>query len=79
MIKEAVFVSVWDEHSRQKQEIKSRCKVDFDTKEVFDIETVNTDELDLEILSREYIIIDGNEYPVLQADERTNNTEYWHF
>lgn len=56
MIKNATFVSVWDDGF----EVASGCKVNTDTNKVFDIEQVCFDGLDLEILDREYIIIDGN-------------------
>lgn len=37
MIKNAVYVSIWDDEV----EVKSSCKVDTKTKEVFDIKTVD--------------------------------------
>lgn len=78
MIKEATFTSVWDEFSRQRQDVTARCKVNMDTKEVFDIETVNVDSLCLDILSREYITIDGVEHPVSSMDEKDRETEFWY-
>lgn len=78
MIKKATFVSVWDDGF----EVASGCKVNTDTNEVFDIEQVCFDELDLGLLDREYIIIDGNEYDVYPIadcvpDELTDD-EYWY-
>lgn len=51
MIKNATFVSVWDDGF----EVASGCKVNTDTNKVFDIEQVCFDGLDLEILDMEYI------------------------
>lgn len=78
MIKDATFVSVWDDGF----EVETDCKVNTDTNEVFDIETADVDELDLEILDREYIVIDGNEYDVYPiADcipDELADDEYWY-
>lgn len=78
MIKDATFVSVWDDGF----EVETDCKVNTDTNEVFDIETADVDELDLEILDREYIVIDGNEYDVYHiADcipDELADDEYWY-
>lgn len=79
MIKNATFVSVWDDGF----EIASGCKVDTDTNEVFDIEQVCIDGFDVEVLEREYIIIDGNEYDVCQYDmcdvpDNLADNEYWY-
>lgn len=78
MIKDAMFVSVWDYGF----EVKTDCKVNTDTNEVFDIETVDVDEFDLEILDKQYIVIDGNEYDVYITtgcipDELADD-EYWY-
>lgn len=72
MIKEAKFTSVWDDG----YEVTSDCKVDMESKEVFDIEMTNVDELDLEILEREYITIDNKEYSVSRDGE--DNAEFWY-
>lgn len=78
MIKNATFVSVWDDGF----EIASGCKVDTDTNEVFDIEQVCFDWFKVEVLEREYIIIDGNEYDVCQYDvcdlADLADNEYWY-
>lgn len=83
MIKNATFVSVWDDGF----EVASGCKVNTDTNEIFDIEQVCFDGLDVEILDREYIIIDGNEYDVRQYDvydvadfvpDDLADNEYWY-
>lgn len=72
MVKKAKFTSVWDDG----YEVTSECKVNMESKEVFDIELVNVDELDLEILEREYITIDDKEYPVSRDGE--DDTEFWY-
>lgn len=76
LIKEATFTSVWDEGSRDCQEITASCKVNMETKEVFDIETVNVDDLDLDILSREYVTIDGKKYSIARKGEE--EAEFWY-
>ena len=72
MIKRATFTSVWDGG----YEVTSECKVNIESKEVFDIESVNVDELDLEILEKEYITVDNKEYLVSQ--DREDDTEFWY-
>lgn len=78
MIKKATFVSVWDDGF----EVASGCTVDTDTNEVLDIDIVYVDELDVEILDREYIIIDGNEYDVYPitgcVPDELADDEYWY-
>ncbi len=70
MIKEARFISIWDgEH------IETACKVDTDTKEVFDIE--QSDYTPEGICEGEYIVIDGREYEVFTEDNAGDN-EYWY-
>lgn len=58
----AVFVSVWDGGI----EISSRCLVNMETKEVFDIEPTKYDG---DILEKEYVEIDGIQYPVSKLDD----------
>ena len=71
----AEFVSEWDGGVRA----LSSCKVNLDTKEVFDIEMCdNVDADSLEVLDREFIIIDGEEYQVFQACDADKDNEYWY-
>ena len=71
MIKNGTFTSVWDGG----YEVTTNCKVDTETKEVFDIEiSVGTEDLVNE-LDYEYVTIDGKEYSVSNDNE---NTEYWY-
>lgn len=69
MIKEATFVSVWDHGFI----LATRCKVDMETKEVFDIDFADVH--GLEVCEREYVTIDGTDYPVSNDKE---STEYWY-
>lgn len=78
MIKDATFVSVWADGF----EVETDCKVNTDTNEVFDIEMVDVNGLDLEILDMEYIIIDGNNYNVYDVTDdfiqHDDCNEYWY-
>lgn len=58
----AEFTSVWDGSSVS---VTSPCKVDIETKKVFDIEPAGEDVIDLcNTLDKEYITLNGIEYPV---------------
>lgn len=67
MIKNATFTSVWDGGC----EVTSNCKVNTETKEVFDIGVID---IDMDILEEEYVTIDNVDYPV----SRDEDTEYWY-
>ena len=67
MIKNATFTSVWDGG----YEVTTNCKVDTETKEVFDIETVD---VDVDVLEEEYVTIDGIDYAVSDSEDM----EYWY-
>ena len=77
MIKNATFTSVWDDG----YEVTTNCKVDMETREVFDIE-VNDNTEDIESLNgldREYITVDGEEFDVLNADEyEIEDGDFWY-
>ena len=74
MIKNAKFTSVWDGG----YEITTNCKVNMETKEVFDIELAEADE-SLDILEKEYVVIDDVEYPVFQLSDITEeDNEFWY-
>lgn len=71
MIKSATFTSVWDGG----YEITTNCKVNTETKEVFDIEpSIGTEDLVNE-LDCEYVTIDEEDFPVSSDNEET---EYWY-
>ena len=61
MIKNATFISVWDNG----YEVITNCKVNMETKEIFDIEIVN---VDVDILEEEYVTIDDKKYSVSEID-----------
>lgn len=76
MVKDAIFCSVWDGGSIA---IESACKVNMDTKEVFDIEKKDVDNLDIDVLDEEYVMIDGEEYSVSCAEAgEERDTEYFY-
>lgn len=68
MIVNATYTSVWDGG----YQVASGCKVDMDTKKVFDIEPANVQ--GFEILEDEFVTIDGEDHPV--SDEE-GFTEFW--
>ena len=71
MIKNGTFTSVWDGGF----EVTTNCKINMETKKVFDIE-VSEDTADLvNELDYEYVTIDEKEYPVSNDKE---DTEYWY-
>ena len=73
MIKNGTFTSVWDGG----YEVTTNCKINMETKEVFDIEIAYVD--GLEILEKEYVVIDGEEYPVFQLSDITEeDNEFWY-
>lgn len=72
MIKNATFTSVWDGG----YEVTTNCKVDMETRKVFDIELIEVDE-SLEHLDREYITIDGEDFDVFSADE-VEDGNFWY-
>lgn len=68
----ATFVSVWDGGTA----IETECKINTITREVFDIIPV---EADVDVLERQYVIIDGQEYDIVRVDgaEDVGENEYW--
>ena len=52
MIKNATFVSVWNNDI----DISCRCLVDTETKEIFDIDFVDVEDMDFGICTEEYIV-----------------------
>lgn len=69
MIKNATFTSVWDGG----YEVTTNCKVNTETREVFDIEMAEVDD-SLDVLEAEFVTIDGIDYAVSNDDM----TEYWY-
>ena len=75
MIKDATFTSVWDGG----YEVTTDCKVDMETREVFDIKVdENIDEIEnLNHLDCEYITINGEEFDVFNGDE-VEDGNFWY-
>ena len=76
MIKDATFTSVWDGGYK----VTTDCKVNMETREVFDIEVNNDDNIEgLNSLDYEYITIDGEEFDVLNKDlNDVGVTDFWY-
>jgi len=74
MIKNAMFTSVWDGGFA----VTTDCKVNTETKEVFDIqESPDTADM-VNNLDEEYITIEGNRHSVVREDERECVDDYWY-
>ncbi len=73
MIINAVFVQVWDENTENCHHLVVSCKVDMETKEVFNIDDFSV--VGMKKLSREYIMVEDKKYPV---SEDKNKTEFWY-
>lgn len=71
MVENATFTSVWDGG----YEITTNCRVNTETKEVFDIEVSYETEGLVDVLDYEYITINGKDYSV---SNNSKVTEYWH-
>lgn len=71
MIKDATFTSVWDGDFV----ITTPCKVNMETKEVFDIHVSEGTEELVNNLDEEFVTIDGVEYEVSSDPEYT---EFWY-
>ena len=77
MIKNGTFTSVWDGG----YEVTTDCKVNMETREVFDIKVNdNLDEIEgLNSLDYEYITVDGEEFDVLNKDlNDVGVTDFWY-
>lgn len=74
MIKNGTFTSVWDGG----YEVTTNCKINMETKEVFDIEKIEVNE-ELEHLDSEYVTIDGKNYPIFNLDtDNLEDDEFWY-
>ena len=70
----ATFISVWDGGT----EIASPCKVNTETKEIFDIEKVDT-VCDVNVLDGEYIKIGENLYGACRKEDADSTPGYWYW
>lgn len=79
-IKDAMFTSVWDGGF----EITTKCKVNTETKEIFDIEVSESNADMVEHLDEEYVTIDGTDYRAVTAEyanlypEEMDDETYWY-
>ena len=75
MIKCATVTSVWDGGETA---ITVDCKVNTETMQVFDICSEDSEICDyVDSLDREYVTIDGKDYPLYQEDEAEDG-DYWY-
>ena len=72
MIKEATFESYWDGGVC----VSTSCKVNMDTKEVFDVEMA-TDVDGLDCLDAEMVVIDDVQYPVFRQEDAGPNDFFY--
>lgn len=79
-IKDAMFTSVWDGGF----EITTKCKVNTETKEIFDIEVSESNADMVEHLDEEYVTIDETDYRAVTAEyanlypEEMDDETYWY-
>ena len=79
MIKNAEFTSVWDGCTA----ITTSCKVNTKTRQIFDIENEEDDNIlnNIETLDEEYVTIDGTKYPAVNTfndpDEIAHSAGYY--
>ena len=79
-IKDAMFTSVWDGGF----EITTKCKVNTETKEIFDIEVSESNADMVEHLDEEYVTIDGIDYRAVTAEyanlypEEMDEETFWY-
>lgn len=77
----ARYTSVWDDCIS----VTTTCKINLNTHEIFDIERIDTDGMDLNALTNEYVTIDGKDHPACQSEElefyqteKPGTTYYWY-
>lgn len=80
VVKNGLFTSVWDEGF----EITTKCKVNTETKEIFDIEVSESNTDAVEQLDEEYVTIDGINYHAVTAEyanlypEEMDEDTFWY-
>lgn len=76
MIKNATFTSVWNGG----YEVTTNCKVNTNTREVFDIEKEDREELDC--LEKEFVTVDGKDFScgcaLADTEQLNEQTDYWY-
>lgn len=79
-IKDVMFTSVWDGGF----EITTKCRVNTETKEIFDIEMSESNTDMVEHLDEEYVTIDGIDYRAVTAEyanlypEEMDDETFWY-
>ena len=68
----ARFISIWDGDT---VELETDCKVNVETREVFDIAFIDDDCVD--VLDGEYVEIIGVRYPVFKRED-AEDTDFWY-
>ena len=71
IVHDVPYCTVWDGDIL----IESTADVDLDTREVFNIKTVDVEGLD--ICEREYIILNDEEHDVFEEDEVEEPGDFW--
>lgn len=76
-IQPATFTSVWDNGNFS---FTSNCRVNLDTKEVFDIEPAEDAATEaISTLDREYITLNGKKHAVMPKEESHENYDgFWY-
>ena len=76
VIKNGLFTSVWDGGF----EITTKCKVNTETREIFDIEVSESTADAVNELDEEYVTIDGVDYSVANHDDIDEDDEetFWY-
>lgn len=74
MIKDAIYTSVWDGGYC----VTTSCRVNMETKEVFDIEVSEETADFVNNLDEEFVTIDGEKYPVSRGGAGEDCEEYWY-
>ena len=78
--KQAVIRTIYNNYNlwedSKDDAIETECKINTNTREVFDIISV---EADVDVFERQYVVIDGQEYDVVCVDEsgKVGEREYW--
>lgn len=78
--KQAVIRTIYNNYNlwedSKDDAIETECKINTNTREVFDIISV---EADVDVFERQYVVIDGQEYDVVCVDEsgEVGEREYW--
>lgn len=73
LIQPAAFVSIWDGGF----DVQTECKINLLTREVFDIQKVDVRD-EVITLDEEYILWNGERFPVYSKAERETENSFWY-